>query len=77
MSETKSKLEGMPPSAKFVYKTLEQANEPLTQQDLADETMMPVRTVRYGLTRLEEAGVVDRDVDLTDARRHHYTISDA
>jgi len=64
----------LPPSAKLVAKVLEY-NERLTQSQLAEETLLPPRTVRYALNRLEEAGVVDSRFSFTDARKRVYALS--
>lgn len=64
----------LPPSAKLVAKALEY-NEQLTQQQLADETLLPPRTVRYALNRLEEVEVVDSRFSFTDARKRIYTLA--
>ena len=48
----------LPPSAKLVAKVLEY-NDTLTQSQLADETLLPPRTVRYALNRLEAHLVVE------------------
>ena len=64
----------LPPSAKLVAKTLEY-NERLTQSQLADETLLPPRTVRYALNRLEEVGVVDSRFSFSDARKRLYTLT--
>jgi len=64
----------LPPSAKLVAKTLEY-NDTLTQSQLADETLLPPRTVRYALNRLEEVGVVDSRFSFSDARKRLYTLS--
>ncbi|MFB6089724.1 MAG: MarR family transcriptional regulator [Halobellus sp.] len=63
----------MPPSAKLVAKVLDY-NDTLTQTQLAEETLLPPRTVRYALTRLEDAGVVDSRFSFTDARKRLYTL---
>lgn len=63
----------LPPSAKLVAKALEY-NERLTQSQLADETLLPPRTVRYALTRLEDHDVVDSRFSFTDARKRVYTL---
>lgn len=63
----------LPPSAKLVAKVLEY-NGGLTQQQLSDETLLPARTVRYALTRLEEVDVVDSRFSFTDARKRIYTL---
>ena len=64
----------LPPSAKLVAKVLEY-NERLTQGQLAEETMLPPRTVRYALTRLEEIDAVDSRFSFTDARKRVYTLA--
>ena len=64
----------MPPSAKLVAKVLDY-NDTLTQSQLAEETLLPPRTVRYALTRLEDAEVVDSRFSFTDARKRLYTLN--
>jgi DNA-binding MarR family transcriptional regulator len=63
----------LPPSAKLVAKVLEY-NDTLTQSQLAEETLLPPRTVRYALTRLEEQEVVDSRFSFSDARKRLYTL---
>ncbi len=63
----------LPPSAKLVAKVLEY-NDQMTQQQLASETMLPTRTVRYALTRLEEVGVVESRISFADARKRIYAL---
>jgi len=67
-------VEDLPPSAKLVAKVLEY-NDTLTQSQLADETMLPPRTVRYALSRLEDAGVVTSRFSFADARKRIYTLT--
>ncbi|MFB6252277.1 MAG: MarR family transcriptional regulator [Halobellus sp.] len=64
----------MPPSAKLVAKVLDY-NDTLTQSQLAEETLLPPRTVRYALSRLEDADVVDSRFSFTDARKRLYTLA--
>jgi DNA-binding MarR family transcriptional regulator len=64
----------LPPSAKLVAKTLEY-NDTLTQSQLAEETLLPPRTVRYGLNRLEEVDVVESRFSFSDARKRIYTLT--
>jgi len=64
----------LPPSAKLVAKVLDY-NETLTQSELADETLLPPRTVRYALNRLEDAGVVDSRFSFSDARKRIYSLT--
>ena len=63
----------LPPSAKLVAKTLEY-NDALTQSELAEETLLPPRTVRYALNRLEDVDVVDSRFSFTDARKRIYSL---
>jgi len=63
----------LPPSAKLVAKVLEY-NDTLTQSELADETLLPPRTVRYALSRLEDADVVDSRFSFSDARKRLYSL---
>ena len=63
----------LPPSAKLVAKVLDY-NETLTQSELAEETLLPPRTVRYALSRLEEEGVVDSRFSFSDARKRLYSL---
>ncbi|WP_336133753.1 winged helix-turn-helix domain-containing protein [Natronomonas amylolytica] len=72
MSETESTVESLPPSAKLVYKTLEYEGS-LTQSELAEESLLPQRTVRHALKKLDDAGVIEESVYLMDARKSTYT----
>lgn len=72
--DTVEALEDLPPSAKLVAKVLEY-NDTLSQSELADETLLPARTVRYALTRLEEQGVVESRFSFSDARKRLYTLA--
>jgi DNA-binding MarR family transcriptional regulator len=69
-----SAVREMPPSAKLVAKVLDY-NDTLTQSQLAEETLLPPRTVRYALSRLEEEDVVDSRFSFTDARKRLYTLA--
>ena len=63
----------LPPSAKLVYKVLEYEGE-LTQAEIAAESRLCPRTVRYALAKLEARDVVDSRVHLEDARQSVYRI---
>ncbi len=63
----------LPPSAKLVAKVLEY-NETMTQQQIADETLLPARTVRYALNRLDEQNVIDSRFSFSDARKRLYSL---
>lgn len=67
----RERLRDLPPSAKLVAKVLE-TQAPLPQGRLAEESLLPDRTVRYALNRLEEVGLVDSRYSLTDARKQVY-----
>jgi len=69
-----SAVRDLPPSAKLVAKVLDY-NETLTQSELAEETLLPPRTVRYALSRLEDQDVVDSRFSFSDARKRLYTLS--
>ena len=72
-SEMWDVVSDQPPSAKLVVKVLEY-NGTLTQSELADKTRLSSRTVRHGLTKLEEAGVVVSEISLADARQNLYSL---
>lgn len=63
----------LPPSAKLVAKVLEY-NDTMTQQQLAAETLLPARTVRYAVSRLEEENVIESRFSFTDARKRLYRL---
>jgi len=67
-------VRNLPPSAKLVAKVLDH-DDGLTQTELAEETLLPPRTVRYALSRLEEADAVDSRFSFTDARKRLYTLT--
>jgi len=69
-----SAVRDLPPSAKLVAKVLDY-NDTLTQSELAEETLLPPRTVRYALSRLEDEDVVDSRFSFSDARKRLYTLS--
>ena len=66
--------EMLPPSAKLVLKVLEY-NEELTQTELVEETLLPSRTVRYALSRLESSQLITVRFSTADARKRIYSIS--
>lgn len=70
---TREAVHDLPPSAKLVYKVLEY-NDSLTQSQLADRTLLPARTVRYALSRLEDIDAVDSRFSFSDARKRLYTL---
>jgi DNA-binding MarR family transcriptional regulator len=68
-----SQLQTLPPSAKLVYKVLEYEGA-MTQSRLAEETLLPTRTVRYALSELDAADLVTEDVYIPDARKRLYRL---
>jgi len=75
-SEYRETLVELPPSAKLVAKVLE-GEAPLSQGQLAEESLLPDRTVRYALNRLEDAGLVDSRYSFRDARKQVYFLRTA
>ena len=69
--EFRERLRELPPSAKLVAKVLE-TEDPPSQGQLAEESLLPDRTVRYALNRLDEAGLVDSRYSFRDARKQVY-----
>ena len=70
----RERLRELPPSAKLVAKVLE-GESPLSQGRLAEESLLPDRTVRYALNRLEESDLVDSRYSFHDARKQVYYLS--
>lgn len=68
-------LVDMPPSAKLVFKTLDYADTPLTQQQLVTHSRLGPRTTRYALTRLKSVGIVEEGIHVADARQSLYQLS--
>ena len=73
--EFRERLRELPPSAKLVAKVLE-IDAPLSQGQLADESLLPDRTVRYALNRLDDEDLVDSRYSFQDARKQVYSLSD-
>jgi len=69
----RSTLVDLPPSAKLVAKALD-SEAGLSQGQIAEETLLPDRTVRYALNRLADENVVETSHDLSDARRQLYSL---
>jgi len=73
-TEFREQLRELPPSAKLVAKVLE-TDAPLSQGQLAEASLLPDRTVRYALNRLEECDLVDSRYSFTDARKQVYFLT--
>jgi len=74
-AEFRDRLRELPPSAKLVAKVLE-TDQPLSQGQLVDESLLPDRTVRYALNRLEESELVGSRYSFKDARKQVYYLND-
>lgn len=61
----------LPPSAKLVYYHL-QSDAPSTQQEIADATALPIRTVRGALEQLAEADAIASEPNYNDLRQKLY-----
>lgn len=70
-AERFERLNDLSPSAKFVYNVLRDGDS-LTQDEIAERTLLPIRTVRYALSKLEEADLVEKRPSTQDARTNHY-----
>ncbi|ELZ91792.1 transcription regulator, ArsR like protein [Haloferax mucosum ATCC BAA-1512] len=73
-AEFRERLRELPPSAKLVAKVLE-SDAPLSQGQLAEESLLPDRTVRYALNRLEESDLVGSRYSFKDARKQVYFLN--
>ncbi|WP_434530205.1 winged helix-turn-helix transcriptional regulator (plasmid) [Haloarcula sp. NS06] len=69
-----AELQELPPSAKLVAKTLEYEGK-LTQSQLSESTLLPIRTVRSALRTLEENDIVIARISTMDARQQVYSLN--
>lgn len=74
--EFRERLRELPPSAKLVATVLD-TDAPLSQSQLAEASLLPDRTVRYALTRLEEVDLIGSRYSFRDARKQVYFLQDA
>lgn len=70
-SPLRSQLASSPPSSKLVYYVLAH-DGPATPSQLAEETLLPARTVRSGLDTLEEPNLAVGERYVPDARKTVY-----
>lgn len=73
--DPKASLAELPPSSKLVFKVLEYEGS-MTQEEIAVESRLCSRTVRYALGKLEDQDLVTSRVYLEDARQSKYRIVD-
>nr|WP_210424128.1 hypothetical protein [Halorussus ruber] len=66
------RLVDLPPSAKLVYKVLESEDAPLTQGQIREQALLPARTTRDALTKLEDEDLVEEQMYVPDARKRLY-----
>ncbi len=66
-----TRIENLPPSAKLVFKILESRGL-LTQKEIARESYLPPRTVRYALDRLRKKEILEERFYFKDARQSLY-----
>jgi len=74
VEDFRERLRDLPPSAKLVAKVLEM-DAPLSQGQLAEESLLPDRTVRYALNRLEDEDLVGSRYSFKDARKQVYFLN--
>ena len=67
------KIEHLSPSVKLVFKVLEYRGL-MTQKELAAESYLPSRTVRYALSRLKKEGILEERLYYRDARQCLYGV---
>lgn len=61
------------PSAKFVYFVLA-SERSLTKQELRRRTLLPDRTLRYAISQLDEADILEKRVNLDNPREYRYSV---
>jgi len=66
-------ISDLPPSAKLIAKVLEY-NGTLTQSELVERSRLSPRTTRQAIQKLEDAGVVESEISLADARQKLYSL---
>ncbi|UGV41846.1 winged helix-turn-helix domain-containing protein [Methanococcoides orientis] len=68
-------IEALPPSAKLVYKVLEYGGL-LTQKEIAEQSYLPPRTIRYALGRLKDENFLQERFYFKDARQSLYGLKE-
>ncbi|QRV14199.1 ArsR family transcriptional regulator [Haloterrigena salifodinae] len=67
-------LAHLSPSARLVYLALEDADRPLTKQEIADRTYSKTRSVTKGISDLRDVDLIDSQLDLEDNRYRRYSL---
>lgn len=70
-NDGKQELVDLPPSAKLVYYVIVEKDS-LTQKAISNESLLPVRTVRNALNRLEDLNAITKRINLSDPRQRIY-----
>ncbi|GAB7095260.1 hypothetical protein JCM30237_24130 [Halolamina litorea] len=66
-------LEDLPPSAKFIFKELTREGS-MTLKGITEATLLGSRTARYGLEKLQSAGLVESAPAIHDGRQTCYSV---
>ena len=69
------RLEDLTPSTKLVYVVLDHHDNPMTQSEIADATMLSPRSVGRALRQLQDVGVITSETNWSDLRETLYVIS--
>lgn len=69
----RNRLRDLPPSAKLIAKVLA-GNSWLSHQQIAEQSLLPEQTVRYGLKQLESAGILETSHCLRDPGKQLYAL---
>jgi uncharacterized protein (DUF2336 family) len=72
-TEARERLRELPPSAKLAAKILAEEG-PLPLAGVAEQSMLPDRTARYAVNRLNDADLLRVGYDPQDARRRVYAL---
>lgn len=67
-------IHDLPPSAKLLFKIIEQEGS-LTKQQLVAESRLSKQTTRLALNRLKDADLLDEAVSRSDARQSLYSLT--
>ena len=73
-TEQRDSIQDLPPSAKLVAPVLEH-NGALTQREITTESLLPERTVRFGLKELQQVGIVESEILISDPRKRLSSLS--
>lgn len=71
--DVRERLRPLTPSAKLVARILAE-NGPLPQGNIAEQSLLPMRTVRNALTTLEDADLVAVRPGLQDTHKQVYVL---